>query len=394
VRLRDSDTDAIFREELRAWLTKAVPGFGPAPAGEDWAAKRAYDTAWQRALYDAGYAGIDWPREAGGRGATPTEHMIYLEESAAAGAPDIGVNFVGQLHAGPTLNAQASPEQKAYHLPRILRGESVWCQGFSEPGAGSDLASLRTRAVRDGDHYVVNGSKIWTSYGFAADWCELLVRTDSDAPKHRGITWLIMPMDTPGIEVRPLRTILGVSEFAEMFLDDVHIPVTNRVGAENDGWRVAMVTFSFERGTAFVRELLKAQDLANYLAEVSRTMPYGTGFAADDDGVRRALGRIIAELDALWALTKRNITRGLDGVVPPAGGSSFKLTFADTLHRLGALAMEILGRAGLSLADAPGMPSRLAQAQLHSFAISIGAGTSQIQRNILAERALGLPKER
>nr|MDT0665507.1 acyl-CoA dehydrogenase family protein [Micromonospora sp. DSM 115978] len=195
--LRDSESDAQFRKEVRAWLTEAVPRLGVAPPERDWTAKKDYDSRWQRMLYEAGYAGIDWPRESGGRGATPSEHLIFLEESVAAGAPEANVQFVGQLHAGPTLIAEATPEQRAFHLPKILTGESVWCQGFSEPGAGSDLANLRTKAVREGDHYVVSGQKIWTSYGPWADYCELLVRTDPDAPKHKGITWLIMPMDSP-----------------------------------------------------------------------------------------------------------------------------------------------------------------------------------------------------
>src|SRR5688572_25097378 len=254
--LRYSESDERFRADVRAWLERELKELPPRPGPEDWRARRDYDTDWQRKLFEAGYAGINWPKEVGGRGASPTEQLIFLEETERAGAPYVGVNFVGLLHAGPTLVAEATPEQKERHLPRILRGEEVWCQGFSEPNAGSDLASLSTRAVRDGDHYVISGQKIWTSFAQIADYCEMLVRTDLEAPKHRGITWLIMPMDLPGIEVRPIKTALGASEFSEVFLDEVRVPVENRVGAENDGWRVAMVTFSFERGTAFISELL------------------------------------------------------------------------------------------------------------------------------------------
>ena len=266
--LRYTDAEEQFRAALRAWLKSVLPSLPPRPALGDWQGRRVYDTRWQRMLFDAGYAGINWPKEFGGRGAAPTEQLIFLEESERAHAPYVGVNFVGLLHAGPTLIAEASPEQQQRHLPAILRGEELWCQGFSEPGAGSDLAALRTRAVRDGDDYVISGQKIWTSHAEVADFAELLVRTDPDAPKHRGISWLILPMDSPGIDVRPLRTLRDTAEFSELFLDEVRVPVANRVGAENDGWRIAMVTFSFERGTAFVSEMLQTYELLDELVTI------------------------------------------------------------------------------------------------------------------------------
>ena len=194
---------------------------------------------------------------------------------------------MGQLHAGPTLIAEATPTQQRTHLAPILRGDHVWCQGFSEPGSGSDLASLTTRAFDDGDHYVVTGQKIWTSFAQVADYCELLVRTDPDVPKHRGITWLIMPMDLPGIEIRPIVTALGASEFAEMFLDEVRIPKVNRVGDHNDGWRVTMVTFAFERGTAFISEIIASQRLLADLAGIARKVTRGSARASDDAEIRR-----------------------------------------------------------------------------------------------------------
>jgi alkylation response protein AidB-like acyl-CoA dehydrogenase len=298
------------------------------------------------------------------------------------------MNFVGLLHAGPTLIAEASAEQKAHHLPAILRGEHVWCQGFSEPNAGSDLASLATRAVLDGDHYVVTGQKIWTSYGHVADYCELLVRTDPEAPKHRGITWLICPMDTPGIEVRGIETILGSSEFCEVFFDEVRIPVANRVGAENDGWRVAMVTFSFERGTAFISELLASMEQLADLARLARERDRW-----DDAGVRRELGLLRAELDALWALTKRNVSQAQRSGVPGPGGSVFKLYYADVKKRMGTLAFTLLGRDALALGEGENPDSLDHVAlRLYTLSLSIAAGTSEIQKNIVAERVLGLPK--
>jgi alkylation response protein AidB-like acyl-CoA dehydrogenase len=395
VDLRYSDAELAFRDRLRSWLAEVLPSLGPAPDPDDWAGRRAYDTGWQRRLYDAGYAGINWPTEAGGLGASPTEHLIFLEETERAGAPYVGVNFVGLLHAGPTLIAEATPAQRAAHLPAILRGDEVWCQGFSEPEAGSDLASLRTKAVRDGDHYVVSGQKIWTSHAQVADYCELLVRTDPDAPKHRGITWLILPMDAPGIEIRPLRTIAGSNEFSEVFLDEVRVPVENRVGAENDGWRVAMVTFSFERGTALVSEMLQSQVLLADLAVLGRTLPRGSGTAWDDAGIRREFGRLTADLDALSALTKRNISQAARTGVPGVGGSVFKLYYSEVRHRLGDLAMRVLDRAALSFDDLDGLATaEHIEGRIHSLSLTIAAGTSQIQRNIVGERILGLPKER
>src|SRR5581483_7462393 len=389
VDLRYTAAEQQFAAELRAWLREVLPTLTPKPDPDDWPARREYDTAWHRMLFDAGYAGINWPTEYGGRGASPSEHLIFLEETERLNAPYVGVNFVGLLHAGPTLIAEASDEQRAAHLPAILRGDEVWCQGFSEPGAGSDLASLRTRAVLDGDHYVVTGQKIWTSHAEVADYCELLVRTDPDAPKHRGITWLIMPMDLPGIEVRPLRTIHGSTEFAELFLDEVRIPVANRVGAENDGWRVAMVTFSFERGTAFVSEMLQSMELVRSLAAVSREL------GREDVDVRRELGHLAAELDALWALTKRNVSQAARTGVPGLGGLVFKVHYSEVRQRLGELSMHVLDRAGLSIADVDGIPNgEHVYGQIHALSLTIAAGTSQIQRNIVGERVLGLPKER
>src|ERR1051325_2229476 len=228
--LNDSPEDRSFRLELRDWLARVVAVLPEAPQLDDWGARRTFDAHWQRMLYDAGYAGMNWPKEHGGRGATVTEHAIFLEECAAVRAPAVGVNFVGLLHAGPTLIAEGTTEQKAFHLPRILCGESIWCQGFSEPGAGSDLASLRTTAVEDGDEFVVTGQKIWTSFAHVADYSELLVRTNPNGSKQKGISWLIMPMDSPGIEVRPLRTIENRAEFNQLFLNEVRIPKGNLFG--------------------------------------------------------------------------------------------------------------------------------------------------------------------
>ncbi|QCX77327.1 Glutaryl-CoA dehydrogenase [Streptomyces sp. YIM 121038] len=366
-----------FRARLRDWLADVLPELPERPDPLDWPGRRAYDTGWQRTLYDAGYADVHWE-------ASPTLRMIFLEESERAGAPYVGANFVGLLHAGPTIAAEGTPEQRARWLEPILRGDEVWCQGFSEPDAGSDLAALRTRARRDGDHYVVSGSKVWTSHAEVADWCELLVRTDPEAPKHRGISWLALPMDAPGITVRPLRTLAGSTEFAEVFLDEVRVPVANRVGAEDDGWRVTMVTLSFERGTAFVGEVVACRRVLGELAREARA-----NGRWDDAVLRRRLGRLGAEFQALWRLTQWNVSEAQrTGGVPGVGGSVFKLRYSHARQELYDAAAEVLGDAALDL-ESPWTRERLS-----SLSYTIAAGTSQIQRNIVAERILGLPKGR
>jgi len=393
--LRFTPEELAFRQQLVDWLEEVLPSVGAPPDRMDWAGRREYDCAWQKMLYDAGYAGINWPKEYGGRGATPTEHLIFLEETTKRGAPYVGMNFVGLLHAGPTLIQEATDEQKQRHLPRILKGEEIWCQGFSEPGAGSDLASLQTRAFRDGDDYVVSGQKIWTSFGHAADYCELLVRTDTEAPKHRGITWLICPMDIPGITPRPIRTIVGSEEFCEVFFDEVRVPVANRVGPENDGWRVAMVTFSFERGTAFISEQLTAMAQVAELAELAKKVTRRSGTAWEDAALRKEIGRLAAQLDALWALTLRNVSQAQRTGVPGPGGSVFKLAFASAKTKLCDLGAKLQGRAALELHESDDPTSGdVTEQRLYALSLSIAAGTSQIQRNIIGERILGLPKER
>ncbi|MFI1709257.1 acyl-CoA dehydrogenase family protein [Streptomyces griseoruber] len=365
-----------FRARLREWLGKALPALPPKPSPDDWPGRRVYDLGWQRTLYDAGYAHVHWD-------ADPTTRLIFLEETERAGAPYVGANFVGLLHAGPTIAAEGTDAQRARWLEPILRGEEVWCQGFSEPDAGSDLAALRTRAWRDGDDYVVSGSKIWTSHAEVADWCELLVRTDPTAAKHRGITWLAMPMDAPGITVRPLRTLAGSAEFAEVFLDEVRVPVAHRVGAENDGWRVTMVTLSFERGTAFVGEVVACRRVLGELAREARA-----NGRWDDPVLRRGLALLEAEFRALWRLTQWNVSEASAGGVPGVGGSVFKLRYSHARQELYDAAADVLGDAALDL-DRPWVLDRLS-----SLSYTIAAGTSQIQRDIVAERILGLPKGR
>lgn len=392
--LRYSPTDEAFRTEVRAWLDDAVPAYGPPPPPGDWAARRAYDTGWQRRLHDAGYAGLQWPVEFGGRGLPASQQLVFLEEYAAAGGPYVGINFVGNAHAGPTLIAEGTDEQRRHHLPRILRGESVWCQGFSEPEAGSDLASLRTRAVREGDEYVVTGQKIWSTRAHIADHCELLVRTDPDAPRHKGITWLILDMDQPGVEVRPMKTIDGESHFCEVFLDGARVPVANRVGDENDGWRVTNVTLRFERGTAFAQHIITLRSQLRGLVALAEQRATAAGTAADDPGVRRHLGRLDARAEGLWRMTQRCVTEAEATGLPSPLGSAVKLGYSELGQEIAQLGMRLLGRRAIG-ADGPDSDeTRVVRDHLWAFQYTIAAGTSQIQRNLIAERILGMPKGR
>src|SRR5262245_61125967 len=393
-----SEEHERFRAELRGWLEREVPAHGAPPPPGDWPARRAYDTAWQRKLYDAGYAGLHWPEAFGGRGVAVSQQLVYLEEYARADAPYISVNFVGMMHAGPTLIAEGTDEQRAFHLPRILRGEDVWCQGFSEPDAGSDLASLRTRAVRDGDEYVIHGQKIWSTRAHVADYCELLVRTDPDVRKHKGITWLILDMHQPGVEVRPMRTIDGQSHFCEVFLTDARVPVRDRVGEENDGWRVTNVTLRFERGTAFAQHVITLRAQVRELAALARRLPGpGGGSAWDDPALVGALGRIEAHVEGLWRMTQRGIAEAEATGTPAPSGSAVKLRFSELAQELSELALRTFGRLALGGVRDCGPDGGLdgagaARAYLWSLQYTIAAGTSQIQRNLIAERILGMPR--
>lgn len=394
--LRDSTTDREFRLQLRGWLHDAVPGIGARPPLRDgnWPSVRAYDARWQRMLFDAGYAGLDWPEEFGGRGAPLTQQLIFAEETARAGAPTVGSNFVTLQHAGPTLVVEGTDEQRRRHLLPMLRGDEFWCQGFSEPEAGSDLASLRTRAVRDGDEYVVQGRKIWTSWAHVADFCELLVRTDPQAPKHRGLSWLICPMDSPGIEIRPLRTMTGALDYCEVVFDDVRIPVANRVGAEHDGWRVAMVTLAFERGTAFIGDQARIERTLQLLAEATTRIQGHHGDSAwDDPEIRRQIGRLAARSHALGALIRHYVSRAETGEELGPRASVMKLAWSELAQQVAEFGRTVTANA-VTTSDGNGVdPAAWRAERLGSFWYTIAAGTSQIQRNIIGERLLALPKE-
>jgi alkylation response protein AidB-like acyl-CoA dehydrogenase len=374
-----------FRAEVRAWLHDNVPK-EQRPL-EDTPAVREYDMTWQRRQHEGGWAGIAWPQEYGGKGLGLTEQMIWYEEYAHARAPSMqAVYFVGVNHAGPTLMACGTEAQKSFHLPRILRGESVWCQGFSEPGAGSDLASLRTRGVIDGDHLVVSGQKIWTSYAQYADYQELLVRTDPKSQRNRGLTWIICDMHAPGIRVRPIRLMSGAYDFCEVFYDEVRIPLANVVGEINNGWSVAMSTLAFERGTGFMSDQVKAGDTVDELFALARARNL-----LDDTEIARGLARLRAQIKALRALTLAAISRAEQSGRPGPEGSMLKLQVADLYQAIARVSLEILE----DEATAWSYERRgWMREYLQSYAWSIGGGTSEIQREIIAERGLGLPRSR
>lgn len=381
--IRFSPEEQQFRAECRDWLHDNVTG---QRRPMDAAAAIDFDKAWQRRLFDAGWAGINWPKEYGGRGLSIVQQVIWLEEYARAHAPWIGANFVGINHGGPTLILNASEAQKEYHLPRILRGEAIWCQGFSEPGAGSDLAGIRTHARIEGNELVVNGTKIWTSFAHVADWQELVVRTEEGSQRHKGLSWVICPMHAPGIEVRPIRKMSGQVEFAQVFYDDVRVPLDNVVGGLGNGWKVAMSTLSFERGTGFIADQVKQSQEVEELLERARSSG-----AIKDERIAEQLIQLRAEVAALRAMTYRNISEVVRTGQPGPEASVIRLFTSELGQRLERMALLL---AGEEVLDFRYGDDDLVADYLRGFAATIAGGTAQIQRDIIAERLLGLPKSR
>ena len=368
--------NANFRREARQWLEANAP---PEPSPEDGPASREYVLAWQRKQAQGGWAGIAWPKDVGGRGLSVLEQIVWFEEYARAGAPSpLNASFVGLNHAGPTLIACGSGEQKACHLPRILAGEVIWCQGFSEPGAGSDLGSLRTRGRIEGDELVIDGQKIWSSFADIADWQELLIRTDPQAKTSAALTWVICPMNAPGITVRPIRTMAGPRKYCEVFYDSVRVPLSNVVGGVNNGWATAMSTLSFERGTAALALLI------GLTLEVEKLL---AACPKDRPEMRMRLARLRAEGASIRAATYR-FALDSENSVPDAGGSIIRLSFAEFAQRVTAAAIDLYGIDAPEVVGAHGW----GHDYLDAFSETIAGGTAEIQRNIIAERVLGLPK--
>ena len=384
--LRDTTDEGQFRNELRSWLEVNLPAD---LRGHPGGAARFSDDAvrdWSRALHEAGYAGLTWPKEYGGGGRPHSYQAIFLEEVALAEAPQhLGVIGLGM--AGPTIISHGTEAQKARHLQPILSADEIWCQGFSEPDAGSDLSAVRTSARLEGSHFVVDGQKVWSSYAHIAEWCLLVTRSDPSSERHAGLTYLIVDMKTPGVEVRPLRQITGEAEFNEIFFSGVEVPVENVLGDVGGGWQVAMTTLLHERGTLGFALTAALDVTVRKLIELAR-----------DRGAtplqRDAIAREWIELQALRYTSYRSLSALMQTGVPGPEGSILKLQWSEANQRVTKLALELLGPDAQLLAENAPYAGYWQYLQLRSRGNTIEAGTSEILRNIVAERVLGLPRSR
>jgi alkylation response protein AidB-like acyl-CoA dehydrogenase len=390
VDLTPTPEQQAFRAEVRTWLMENLPwdyGQGLPPRFEDLGEEVAFLRRWQASLASGGWVGVAWPAAYGGRGAGPNEHFILQEELARARAPEM-VGRIGLNLAAPTLLAHGTDEQKDRWLSRIRTAEDLWCQLFSEPGAGSDLAGVSTRASPVAGGWLVNGQKVWTSYAQFADWGVCLARTDPDAPKHKGISYLVVDMHDPGVEVRPLVQLTGEAEFNEVFLDDVFVPEDRLIGPENEGWRVANSTLSHERGVN-PRQLVIHMQLLEELLRLAET----TG-AFDEDRLRSALAQAYVEIRIFQLHNLRSVSRLSRGLDPGPEGSALKLYWSEMSKRFHDTAMAVVGDAAPLWKGAEANPGDGAwqRSWLYYQASSIWAGTNEIQRNVIGERVLGLPR--
>jgi alkylation response protein AidB-like acyl-CoA dehydrogenase len=385
-----------FRDEVRAWLRANLP--------PDWASRPTTDVPraemydfgrmWQRKMYEAGLLGLTWPKDYGGRGLTWMEELIFHQELVLHKAPP-PLNVLGIGMAGPTIIAYGTDAQKKRYLQKILTAEEIWCQGYSEPNAGSDLASLQTRAVRDGDHFVVNGQKVWTSLAHIADWMMLLARTDPSASKHKGITYFLLDMHSPGVTVRPLRQITGDAEFNEVFFENVRVPAANILGELNQGWSVGITTLMYERLALGFGLQARFQIALEATLGLAKRMRRNGGTAADDPVLRQKLAQLVIDNAVFKYTAARAITRLLRGELPGSEASAGKIWWCDKHQALQEVAQELLGPYGQL---GRGTPWAVDQGMwqysfLRSRGNSIEGGTTEIQRNIIGERVLGLPKD-
>ena len=388
--LRDTPDEAAFRGQVRDFIAQNLPETSKARGARRF---EESDRSWSRKLGEAGYAGLTWPKEYGGASAPYSHQAIFLEELARAEAPShLGVIGIGM--AGPTIMAWGSDEQKSRYLAPLLAGDEVWCQGFSEPGSGSDLAGARTAAVLDGDEWVVNGQKVWSSWAHIADWCILVVRSDPEAEKHRGLSYLLVDMHSPGVEVRPLRQITGDPEFNEIFFTDVRVPRASMLGEPGDGWNVAMTTLMHERGTLGFALTATLERTFNRLVELVKTPGPGGAVPADDPVVRDQVAALWVDLQGLRFTNYRSLTALQRTGVPGPEGSVAKLHWSETNQRLTSFAQSLSGLSAQLDGDGALWSGYWTYLQLRSRGNTIEAGTSEVLRNIIAERIVGLPRSR
>ncbi len=388
--LRDRPEDEAFRKEVRTWLTDNVVGEFAALGGRGGSGDETYGfeirLAWEKVLADAGWTCLGWPIEYGGRGASIAHQVIFNEEYVKAKAPG-RVSIMGEGLIGPTIIHYGTPEQKERFLPAIRNGTELWCQGYSEPNAGSDLANVATKAVLDGDEWVVTGQKVWTSLAHQSDWCFVVCRTEPGSVRHRGLSYLLVPMDQPGVEVRPITQLTRTSEFNEVFFDGARTNKANVVGEVGQGWQVALATLAFERGVALLGHQLSFRRELDHLFEVARE----NGRAADPV-MRQRLARAYAELEVLRFNTLRSLSN-IDGPVAPPEASIIKLYWASWHRALGELALDVIGPQALVTEAFPYELSDVQRTFLFSRSETIYGGSNEIQKNIIGERVLGLPPE-
>jgi len=390
-----SPEDAAFRDEVRGWLAENRDQIEHVRAvnWEDGGERFERYREWERILFDAGWGAVTWPKEYGGRGASLVQQALFTDEYVRAKGPD-RINRLGLNLLAPTLMLHGTAEQREAHLSKIARCDEIWCQGFSEPNAGSDLASLRTRAVRDGDDFVITGQKIWTSLGVFGDWIFVLCRTNPDAPKHKGISFILCDMHAPGVEVRPLVQINGDARFAEIFFTEARTPASNVVGAVDEGWRVAMTTLGFERGTGLGSPAVFNRIL-DEVVDLTRRSPRDGGVAADDPDIRRRVAQAYIETRIFELSSQRTLTRLAKGGTLGPEASLTKLYWSEMEARLEELAMDVLGPRAELAKGSPGAERNgdWYSEYLYARASMIFAGTSEVQKNVIAQRVLGLPRE-
>ncbi len=392
-----SAEQTAFRDEVRSWLQKHLPRGWVARLreGSDVPRPEAYDFLrnWQRQMYEAGFVGVTWPKAYGGRGLSFMEEMILQEEMALQKAPPV-LNILAIGMAGPTIIAYGTEEQKQRYPARMLSCEEIWCQGYSEPNAGSDLASLQTRAVKDGEHYVINGQKVWTSLAHMSDWMMLLARTDPDVPKHKGITYFLLDMHSPGITVKPLKQITGDDEFNEVYFDNVRVHESQILGGLNNGWAVGLTTLMYERLALGFGLQVRLRIALDGLIELARNTKKNGTSATQDPVMRQKLAQLWIDTEVFKYTGARAITKLLKGELPGPEASTGKMMWVEGHQRLQELAMEIQGPYSQLMKGSPwAMADGLWQHTfLRSRANSIEGGTTEIQKNIIGERVLGLPK--